>query len=148
MKDYITLWQQSAITLGDSTLSHNGLTIERDNESYQKLFHSIFDEERGDTTLFKSERIQIYKRGDSYLVFSNCEEKDENERKIAFAARIKAQHKSHIIKILQKELSLTNKTISQETQTIIQAALYRYEIITICVILVIISCLIIKSFAK
>lgn len=149
MKDDITLWQQSATTLGDSILSHDGLTIEHDNDSYQNLFNSIFDNERGDTTIFKSELLQFYKRDNSYLIFSNCEEKDDNDRKIAFAARIKTQRKSHVLKLLQKELSLTNKTISQETQTTIQVALYKYEIITtICALLIFIICLIIKCIVK
>lgn len=116
MENEIILWQQAPTAYGHSVLSHNGEIITEGNRSYTELLEQVIISDFSSyTLLYKSEMLQLYKDAQrSVFILSNFVETDENDRRIAFVAKIKADSKKEVVQILTKEASLLGKHLSQD----------------------------------
>ena len=137
MENEIILWQQAPIAYGHSVLSHNGEIITEENRSYTELLEQVIisDFSSSYTLLYKSEMLQLYKDAQrSVFILSNFVETDENDRRIAFVAKIKADSKKEVVQILTKEASLLGKHLSQDEISMITVVLYKKEMLSFVIV--------------
>lgn len=132
MENDIILWQQAATTFGSSTLSHNGEIIKSSSSSYAELLGQVIISDFSSyKEFYKNERLQLY--GDKHgcwMVLSNFVETDDNNRRIAFVAKIRTKSKKDIIPTLVKEAELSGKHLSQDGIGAITWLLYKNEILS------------------
>lgn len=136
MENEIILWQQAPIAYGHSVLSHNGEIITEENRSYTELLEQVIISDFSSyTLLYKSEMLQLYKDAQrSVFILSNFVETDENDRRIAFVAKIKADSKKEVVQILTKEASLLGKHLSQDEISMIAVVLYKKEMLSFVIV--------------
>lgn len=136
MENEIILWQQAPIAYGHSVLSHNGEIITEENRSYTELLEQVIISDFSSyTLLYKSEMLQLYKDAQrSVFILSNFVETDENDRRIAFVAKIKADSKKEVVQILTKEASLLGKHLSQDEISMITVVLYKKEMLSFVIV--------------
>ncbi len=79
--------------------------------------------------------LQLYKDAQrSVFILSNFVETDENDRRIAFVAKIKADSKKEVVQILTKEASLLGKHLSQDEISMIAVVLYKKEMLSFVIV--------------
>jgi len=116
MNSNIILWIQAVSTDEQPILTKNGTRVKNDDHAYSILCDQVTNVKSEYKELLDINGTCLYRiSSNQYLLISNFKEKDVVGRRICFSANITSDNDDDIISIIQKEASLYNYSLPEQT---------------------------------